>query len=62
MRIGEFNFAVMAGAGGDEKIIRRRAPSCFAATVGQLASALPNFLVDRQLTNALLIIAERARA
>jgi hypothetical protein len=42
MRIGEFNFAVMAGAGGDEKIIRRRAPSCFAATVGQLASALPD--------------------
>ena len=57
MSISGFYFhAVMAGAGGDEKVVRRHALARFATSVRQFARQLPHVIIDRQLWNPLLVI------
>ena len=60
MRIRTFQFhAVISSARRNEEVIGWRAFACLTAAVGQLASALPDIIIDSQFGNALLVIAKR---
>ena len=57
MCISGFYFhTMMAGAGGDEKVVRWHALASFPTPIRQFARQLPHFIIDRQLRNPLLVI------
>ena len=59
MRVRAFQFhPVITSTRSNEEVVGWRAFARLAAAVGQLASALPDLIIDRQLGNALLILAK----
>ncbi len=60
MRVRTFQFhPVITSTRSNEEVVGWRAFARLAAAVGQLASALPDLIIDRQFRDALLILAKR---